>query len=143
MSKEIKKNFDIPNGETLEQIVAKAVAQAEARINAKNAKSKSNAIQLGATVKDLEVREGSEIIDKNTGEVKTDSNTGEVKRYPNKYSVVLVFTGGSIKQDIKAHQFDMLEINKDYFCTGYLGEVSSFGKTEILPIFTDFEPLSA
>jgi hypothetical protein len=141
MKNETKQNFDVPAGQTIEEMIASAVAKAEARIKAQGLKGQTNAIQLGATVKDLDFREGSEIVDKTTGEVRVDSISGEAKRYPTKYYVTLVFKGGSIKQEIKANHFDFLEINKDYFCTGFLGEVSTFGKTEIHPIFTEFELL--
>lgn len=136
-------NFDNPSGESIEQIVAREVAKAEARIKAKSLKGQTNSIQLGVTVKDLEVREGSEIKDRVTGEVQIDNSTGEVKRYPNKYYVTVTFKGGSLRQEIKANHYAILEVNKDYFATGFIGEVSNFGKTEIAPIFTNFEDLSA
>jgi hypothetical protein len=141
MKNVVTPNFDLPAGQTIEELIASAVAKAESRIQAQTLKAHTNAIQLGATVKDLEFREGSEIVDKTTGETRVDPLSGEVKRYPTKYYVTLVFKGGSIKQEIKANHFDFLEINKDYFCTGFLGEVSTFGKTEIHPIFTEFELL--
>lgn len=136
------KNFDNPKNESIEQIVAREVAKAESRMKAKVLKGQTNSIQLGVTIKDLETREGAEIKDRTTGEVQTDNN-GEIKRYPNKYYVTVTFKGGSLKQEIKGNLFAMLELNKDYFATGFIGEVSNFGKTEIAPIFTDFEDLSA
>lgn len=143
MAKETLENFDLPKGESIEQIVAREVAKAEARMKVKTLKGQTNSLQIGATVKDLEIKEGGEIKDRASGEVLIDNNTGEVKRYPSKYFVSLVFKGGSLRQEIKADNFARLQINKDYFCTGYLGEVSNFGKTELAPIFTDFEDLSA
>lgn len=136
-------NFDNPSGESIEQLVAREVAKAEARMKAKTLKGQTNSIQLGVTIKDLEVKEGSEIVNKQTGEFQIDSNTGEIKRYPDKYFVTVVFKGGSLKQEIKGNLFGILEVNKDYFATGFIGEVSNFGKTEIAPIFTNFEDLSA
>ena len=136
-------NFDNKPNETIEQIVAREVAKAEARIKAKEAKSKTNSIQLGATVKDLEIKEGKQIVNRESGEVLIDPHTGELKTYPNKYYVTLLFKGGSLKQEVKANIYNQLEINNDYFCVGYLGEVTTFGKTEMLPIFTEFEHLGA
>lgn len=136
-------NFENRPNETMEQIVAREVAKAEARMKAKTLKGQTNAIQLGVTIKDLEVKEGAEIKDRTSGEVLVDSVSGEVKRYPNKYYATVVFKGGSLRQEIKGNLFGILEVNKDYFATGFLGEVTNFGKTEIAPIFTNFEDLSA
>lgn len=136
-------NFDIPKGQSIEQMIASAVAQAEARIKAQSLKGQTNSIQLGVTVKDLDVREGSEIKDKKTGEVLVDTVTGDVKRYSNKYYATFSFDGGILTQEIKSSNFAKLEQNKKYFATGYYGLVSNFGKDELAPIFTDFEDLSA
>lgn len=134
-------NYDMPEGMSLEQLVSQEVAKAEARIKALNLKSKSNSIQLGCTVMRLENREGSEMKDKKTGELMTD-DSGQIRRFANKFYVTLAFKGGSLVQEIKSHEYDMLQENNDYFCTGYMGEVSNFGKVEIAPIITQFENLS-
>lgn len=138
--KEIE-NFETPKDMSVSEIVAQEVAKAQAKLKAQLAKSSSNAIQLGAILKDLEVREGSPIKDKKSGEVIIDPNTGEVKTYANKYYATFTFMGGSITQELKPSDFGTLEINCKYFLTGYMGEVSNFGKTEILPIFNGFELL--
>lgn len=143
MSKEIEiKNFDTPVGLSIEQQIAQAVAKAEARIKSQNLKGKTNSIQLGCTVRDLEVRQGSEMRDKKTNELIVDNRTGETMRFADKYYVTLSFNGGSLTQEVRGHIYGDLQINNDYFCIGYLGEVNDFGKVKISPIFTEFQNLS-
>ncbi len=136
--KQTTQNFDIPKGMDIQEYIKSEIAKSEAKTKASFLKSKTNSIQLGATVIDKDMREGNEIIDKSTGLPAIDTATGETKRYPNKYYVTFAFKGGQIKQEVKPADYQKLEQNKDYFCMGYLGEVKNFGNTETLPIFNDF-----
>lgn len=142
MSQKKIENFDNQNGLTTEQLIEQAVARAEARIKSQMLKSSTNAIQLGALVVDKEVKQGSEMIDRKSGEPIVDNHSGEVRRYPNKLYVTFSFFGGSLVQEVKPLDYDKLQLNKKYFCTGSLREVSNFGKTDMLPVLNEFEELA-
>lgn len=139
--KEELKDFDNQEGLSVAEIVAKEVAKAEARIKGQMAKGSTNAVQIGLTVLDLEVKEGAMIKDRLTGELQIDNNTNEPKRYPNKFHAKFSFNGGSLEQEIKPMHYDSLQVGKKYFATGYMGEVKIFKDMVMMPIFNDFEPL--
>ena len=137
---ETLENFDQPKGLTVQEQIDKAILELTKKLNLKNAKTKMNTIKLGVEIQSLETREGSEMKDKKTGVPIVDEN-GEVKRFSPKYFVTLVFKGSSLTQEVKHEIYRELKQNVEYLATGYLGTVTSFGKTEIAPIFTDFEEL--
>lgn len=147
MSKETKKDeviivedFSTSAGQSTQQIVASELAKLEAKMKALLKKASANSVLLGVTVKDMDSKGGAEILDKNTKEPLFD-NYGNPRKYPDKFHVTFMFQGGSLTQEVKEKHYLNLQIGKKYYASGYYGEVSSFGKTEMCPIFTDFEPL--
>lgn len=134
------KDFDTPASMTTEQKIASEMLKLEARMKSQFAKASANSLQIGVTVKDMDSKDGSPILDKTTKEPLYD-NYGNPRHYPNKFYVTFLFQGASLTQEVKEKDYLVLAPNKKYFATGYLGEVSSYGKTEIAPIFTSFELL--
>jgi len=133
-------NFDVPKDMDVQAYIAQELEKAKKEIEDKQKKADMNKIAIGLTVLDKEAKEGSEKKNKD-GQLMTD-DFGQPLRYPTKYYVNFAFMGGSIKTEVKANQYQELQPTQKYFCKGYLGEVTEFGKSSIQPIFFEFESLS-
>ncbi len=137
------KNFDIPANMDIQEFIKNEMAKERKLFEAKQAKLDMNKIAIGLTVLSSEVREGGVKLDKKNNNQPMVDGFGEPLRYPSNYYVDFAFMGGSIRTEVKAEQFSSLVPMQKYFCKGYLGAVTEFGKTEIKPIFFEFESLSS
>lgn len=138
--KEPVQDFSIPKGMDIADYVAQEIAKERKSIEDKQKKSDMNKIAIGLTVMAKDAVEGGEKKDKNKN-IMTDEN-GQVMRYPTKYYIEFAFMGGLIKTEVTPINYQNLHPTMKYFCKGYLGPVTDFGKTTIQPIFFEFEPLS-
>lgn len=102
---------------------------------------KSNIIELGAELAELETKEGSERKNKDGQIIMNPDNTPA--KYPDKYYATFVFMGGTIQVEVKEVQLPSLIIGETYFCKGRLAMVKNFGKEELAPVFTTFTQLYA
>lgn len=133
-------NFDIPNGVDIQVYIAQELEKAKKEIEDKQKKADMNKIAIGLTVLQKEAKEGAERKDKDKN-IMTD-DMGVPLKYPTKFYVDFAFMGGSIRTEVKAEQYALLVPTQKYFCKGYLGEVTEFGKSSIQPIFFEYESLS-
>ena len=121
---------------SVEEIVAKALAEQEEKFNKKLKQREENEISLGCTVVETSEIVGKPIIDKESGKQKEVD--GEPQFYASKYIAKLSFNGGEIDTPINKKKFESLKLNTRYLAKGRLGEVKEFGNTSIKPIFSDF-----
>ncbi len=102
---------------------------------------KSNIIELGAELAELETKPGSERKNKDGQIIMNPDNTPA--KYPDKYYATFVFMGGTIQVEVKDTQLPSLVVGETYFCKGRLAMVKNFGKEELSPVFTVFTQLYA
>lgn len=94
----------------------------------------SNTLLLSAELKTKEVKQGSEVKDKKTGQPIVD-DMGQVKYYPDTYILGFIFKGGFIEYKCSLEMYKSLEVNKTYLLKGYIGVIKEYGKDVISPIF--------
>lgn len=122
---------------SVEEQVAQQLALMNRELELKQEKRETNKVELGARVVDTRVNQGQPVIDKASAQQKIVN--GVPQCYPDKYFVTLSYDGGSLETEIKSQDvFESFEINKRYFCEGYLGFQKIFGVDTLMPIFTKF-----
>lgn len=94
----------------------------------------SNEMTLSARVIAKDVIKGKEIVDKKTGIPVTDE-FGQTRHYSDRFSITLVFQGGSLDYACTSDMYMALDLNSTYKFSGYLGFVKEFGKDVVSPIF--------
>jgi len=136
-------DFSIPNGMSLQDYIKQEVEKGKKDLELMSRKKSINTIKIGCKLMDTDYKEGAEVFDKEKKPV-IDNLTGEAKRYPTRYHATFNFMGGSITTEIKENDYHSLtsNINAEYLCAGYMGEVTNFGRTTVQPIFKQFELLA-
>jgi hypothetical protein len=98
--------------------------------------SKSNKVELGCDLVDIESKVGSERKDKD-GHVQIGHDNMPLL-YPTKFHATFTFMGGTIKTEINLVQFESLKVGSTYFCKGRIATVKDFGKESLAPVFSEF-----
>lgn len=127
----------MPKELSIEEQVAQQIANINRELELKQEQRETNKVELGAKIVDTRTNQGQPVIDKASGQQKVVN--GVPQCYSDKYFVSLSYDGGSLETEIKSKDvFDSFELNKRYFCEGYLGFQKIFGVDTLMPIFTKF-----
>jgi len=122
---------------TVSEQVQQQLAQMNRELELKQEQRESNKVELGAKVVELRTNQGQPVIDKSSAQQKVVN--GIPQNYPDKYFVTLSYDGGSLETEVKSKDvYDSFEVNKRYFCKGYLGFQKVFGVDTLMPIFTNY-----
>lgn len=135
-------NYDIPNGMDIQVYIAQELEKAKKEIEDKQKKADMNKIAIGLSVLKKEAKEGAIKKDKVTQKELMHDDGMTPQRYDTKFYVDFAFMGGSIRTEVNSDEYALLVPTQKYFCKGYLGEVTEFGKSSIQPIFFEYESLS-